>query len=461
MGVNLALMASTLCDHRQRSFKEPALAKAKLSKKVVTGAKAKAKPVVKAKASQVSAAKKQPKAVNVKVLPKAKPAAAKAGMASRGNVKSSEGSGRSLTKTPEAARVAIPPPVPSAPTRRSDGWMGPLADKPLPRATKLPPEGTPLNKRELEQALTVGQRGAVGEGSLKGRLIVYQGFPYLEVIGRDKRELFFLLQGPDQEVLPAYADHRVSISGLIRRNHNYGGSVDVRKYAAKKPGHDVEEAEPTPDETRLRLLSPGEIEMIGSPGMGVGVRGFARLRGTLEMSGEDYYLVVSNSGTRQQVSFVLSGKGAKSLKRSVGEIVVATGIVEKQTAWGGKIETEGTELRAPDYPPVARDSIEVVSIEASGSGGPKTYDVKLNHGLSVKLTEKQGFHWAIEPQTAKRVSLRECNLVSFNPTVREFFFTPRNPGLQEVDFFLGKTFNPMQVHKQFRILVNVKAPETA
>jgi hypothetical protein len=443
-------MAVTLCDHRQRSLKEPALAKAKLSKKVVTGAKAKAKPVVKAKASQPSSVKKAPKSAKTK--PSSKPVAAKAGKSSRGNVKS-------VVKAPDVAKASVPPPVPSAPTRRSDGWMGPLADKPLPRATKLPPEGTPLNKRELEQALTVGMRGVVGEGSLKGRLIVYQGFPYLEVIGRDKRELFFLLQGPDQEVLPAYADHRVSITGLIRRNHNYGGSVDVRKYAAKKPGHEVEESEPTPDESRLRLLSPGEIEMIGSPGMGVGVRGFARLRGTLEMSGEDYYLVVSNSGTRQQVSFVLSGKGAKALKRSVGEIVVATGIVEKQTAWGGKIETEGTELRAPDYPPVARDSIEVVSIEASGSGGPKTYDVKLNHGLSVKLTEKQGFHWAIEPQTAKRVSLRECNLVSFNPTVREFFFTPRNPGLQEVDFFLGKTFNPMQVHKQFRILVNVKAPE--
>ncbi len=353
----------------------------------------------------------------------------------------------------------VPSPQASAPTRRSDGWMGPLPDKAMPRATKLPPEAVPLNKRELEQALTVGMRGAVGEGSLKGRLIVYQGFPYLEVIGRDKRELFFLLQGPDQEVFPAYADHRVSVTGLIRRNHNYGGSVDVRKYAAKKPEHEAEEPEATPDETRLRLLSPGEVEMISNPGMGVGMRGFARLRGTLEMSGEAYYLVVSNSGTRQQVTFILEGKGAKALKRSVGEIVVATGVVEKQTAWGGRIDTEGTELRAPDYPPVARDSIEVVSIESSGSGAGKSLAVKVNHGLSVKLTEKQGYNWAVEPQTAKRVSLREVHLVGHNPTVREFFFTPRNPGLHEVDFFLGKTFNPMQVSKQYRLMLTVKGPD--
>ena len=91
----------------------------------------------------------------------------------------------------------------------------PAADKPRPRNTKLPPPGDPLNKRELEQLLTAGQgRGVQGEGSLKGRLITQGGFPSLVVVGRDQRELTVLLQGPDQEILPAYVDHKVSVSGL-------------------------------------------------------------------------------------------------------------------------------------------------------------------------------------------------------------------------------------------------------
>ena len=68
---------------------------------------------------------------------------------------------------------------------------------------------------------------------------------------------------------------------------------------------------------------------------------------------------------------------------------------------------------------------------------------------------------AIEPQTAKRVSLREVNVqhpTSGSP-VREFFFTPRNPGLQEIEFFLGKVHNPMQVARTFKVIANVKTPE--
>jgi len=350
----------------------------------------------------------------------------------------------------------------SAPPRRADGWLGPLPDKALPRQTKLPPEAELLTKREMEQVLTVGQRGAVGEGSLKGRLVVYQGFPYLEVIGRDKRELWFMLQGPDQEVLPAYGDHRVSVSGLIRRNHAYGGLVDVRKYSAKKPDVEVvaAPAEAPADEHRLRLLSPGEVTTIANPGMGVGVKGFAtELRGRLEMSGEEFYLVVSNPGTRQQVAFTLEGKATKGLKKYIGEVMVATGVVEKSTGWGGTIQAESAEARAPEYPPVSRDAIDVVAVEGV-SAQPKSVDVKLNHGLTVKLQEKQGHVWAIEPQTAKRVSLREVSLRHEGGTpVREFFFTPRNPGHQEIDFYLGKVHNPMQFSKTFKVIANVKAPD--
>lgn len=371
-------------------------------------------------------------------------------------------------KAPEKAEPAkkggktpIPAPSISVP-RRADGWMGPLPDKAMPRDTKLPAEVNLLTKREMEQALTVGERGVIGEGSMKGKLVLYQGFPYLEVIGRDKRELWFLLQGPEQEVLPAYADHKLSVSGLIRRFHNYGGSIDVRKKSHPKK---IEiEAPPeveVPEAAKLRLLSPGEVATIANPGMSVGVKGFATLRGRLEMNADEYYLVVSNPGTRQQVAFTLEGKAVKGLKKFIGEVVVANGVVEKSTGWGGRIECENCEPRAPEYPPVARDSIEVEEVEASGTGASKELEVKLNHGLSVKLSEKQGHVWAIEPQTAKRVSLREVNVEhqSSGSPMREFFFTPRNPGVQEIEFFLGKVHNPMQVARTFKVIVNVKAPE--
>lgn len=349
----------------------------------------------------------------------------------------------------------------SAPPRRPDGWLGPLPDKPLPRSTKLPAEANLLTKREMEQALTVGERGVIGEGSMKGKLVLYQGFPYLEVIGRDKRELWFLLQGPDQEVLPAYADHKVSVSGLVKKFHNHGGSVDVRKYSAKKPEAEVVPVAEEEEVEKLRLLSPGELTTIANPGMSVGVKGFATLRGRLEMNAEEYYLVVSNPGTRQQVAFTLEGKGVKGLKKFIGEICVATGVVEKSTGWGGRIECESCEPRAPEFPPVARDSIEIVDIEASGQGAAREIDVKLNNGLTVKLPEKQGHVWAIEPQTAKRVSLREVNVEhpSSGSPLREFFFTPRNPGVQEIEFFLGKVHNPMQVARTFKVIANVKPSE--
>ncbi|MBE2251547.1 MAG: transcriptional regulator [Myxococcus sp.] len=354
------------------------------------------------------------------------------------------------------ASPPIPNPALSAPTRRPDGWVGPLPDKPLPRATKLPSELEALTKREMEQVYTVGARGVFGEGPLKGRLIVYQGFPYLEVIGRDKRELWFLLQGPDQEVLPAYVDHRVSVSGLIKKNHNYGGTVDVRKYSAKK----VESDAPAPvaePEVKLRLFSPGEIETISQPGMSVGQRGYATLRGRLEMSGDQFYLVVTNHGTRQQVAFTIEGKAQKGLKKYVGEIMVATGVIEKATGWGGTIAAEVCEPRAPEYPPVSRDLIEISTIEGASSN-PKHATVKVNNGLVVRLPEKQGHVWSIEPAIAKRLSLREVNLEPQGP-VREFFFTPRNPGVLDIDFFLAKTHNPMQVSKQFRLTVDVKPLE--
>ncbi|MFZ5440766.1 MAG: transcriptional regulator [Myxococcota bacterium] len=413
-------------------------------------AKTKAKPAAAKKATK-SAPKKVAKAAPAKKVkaPKAAPKAAK-----------TQAKPAKAEPVAKGKAAAVPAPAISVP-RRADGWLGPLPDKDVPRNTKLPSDGTLLTKREMEQALTVGERGVIGEGSMKGRLVLYQGFPYLEVIGRDKRELYFILQGPDQEVLPAYVDHKVSVLGLIKRFHNYGGSIDVRKFSAKKPEEVAAPVEEVPEAAKLRLLSPGEVTTVGSPGMSVGLKGFATLRGRLEMNADEYYLVVSNPGTRQQVAFTLEGKAVKGIKKFIGEIVVATGVVEKTTGWGGRIECENCEPRAPEFPPVARESIEVVEVEASGTGNDRTVEVKLNNGLSVKLSEKQGHVWAIEPQTAKRVSLREVNVhhQSSGSPMREFFFTPRNPGVQEIEFYLGKVHNPMQVARTFKVIANVKSPE--
>ena len=327
--------------------------------------------------------------------------------------------------------------------------------KSQPRATKLPPTADPLNKREMEELLTAGQgRGVSGEGSLKGRLLVREGFPYLQVMGRDKRELLFLLQGPDQEVLPAYVDHKVSVSGYIKKTTNYGGVVDVRKYSAKKPGHDVA---PAPVEEKLKFLSPGELEQIAAAGMGAGMKGFGTLRGNLEMTGDEYFLVVSNAGTRQQVSFLLQGRGAKGLRKHVGQTLQVTGIVEKSSGWGGTVQVEIFEPRLTDHRAISRENLEIVQVDGPTDVG-ETVEAKLNQGLAVRLPERPGFTWAIEPTTAKRMGLREANYEPPNdgPARREFFFTPRNPGAFEIDFFLAKAFNPAQVSKTFKLGVVVR-----
>lgn len=333
----------------------------------------------------------------------------------------------------------------------------PAVERPRPRATKLPPPGEPLNKRDMEQLLTAGQgRGVVGEGSLKGRLTLLDGLPGLLVVGRDKRELAFVLQGPDQEVLPAYVDHKVSVSGLIKKTTNYGGTVDVRKFSAKKPEIEEPVPEPVESETRLRYLSPGEVSQVISAGMGAGMKGFAALRGNLEMTGEDFVLVVSNAGTRQQVSFILEGKSGKNLRRFLGQTLSITGVVDKASGWGGRLDVENVEVRPAETRPMSRDGLETVHVEGEQSA---SIDVRLNHAFIVRLQEQPGFSWAIEPTAAKRLGLREANFEpgSEGPATREFFFTPRNPGAAEVEFFLAKAFNPGQVERSFKLNVAVKA----
>src|SRR5262249_31895805 len=82
----------------------------------------------------------------------------------------------------------------------------------------------------------------------------------------------------------------------------------------------------------------------------------------------------------------------------------------------------------------------------------ETVEARLNQGLAVRLPERPGFTWAIEPTTAKRMGLREANYEppGDGPARREFFFTPRNPGAFEIDFFLAQAFNPAPVSETFQ-----------
>jgi hypothetical protein len=244
----------------------------------------------------------------------------------------------------------------------------------------------------------------------------------------------------------------------VKRTNNHGGTVDVRKYSAKKPEVEVIES-PAIAEARLKFLSPGETEQVCNAGMGAGMKGFASMRGTLEMTGDDFFLVVSNGGTRQQVSFNLTGKNARGLKKYIGGTMYVTGVVEKTSGWGGSIHVETVEPRPVETRPVSRDGMELKALDARGETG--AIEVKLNSGLSVRLPERAGYTWAVEPTLAKRVSLREANFEQKGggSATREFFFTPRNPGVHEVEFFLAKAFNPTHVAKTYKLTVAVRPGE--
>jgi hypothetical protein len=412
----------------------------KTATKQVAKAAEKVVKVAKAKVAKVAKATKEPKEKE------AAPAKAKVAAAKGASEKPAKAGGEKPAKGEKGSKSSVP--------------AAPAVERPRPRATKLPPPGEPLTKRELEQILTVGEgRGVMGEGSLKGRLVLQGELPALVVIGRDKRELTFTLQGPDQEVLPAYVNHKVSVSGLIRKMTNNGGTVDVRKYSAKKPEVEAAEAAAATaadNEPKLRFLSPGEVSMATAAGMGSGIKGFAAIRGNLEMMGEDFVLVVAHGGTRQQVSFRLEGKGAKGLRKHLGQTLQVTGVVDKSAGWGGTIDVENVEPRPSEFRAISRDEMEIVHVEGEV---PTSVDVKLNHGLTVRLQEQPGSTWAIEPTVAKRVGLREARFepgTSGGPATREFFFTPRNPGNTEVEFFLAKAFSPGQVERSFKINVTVK-----
>jgi len=350
-------------------------------------------------------------------------------------------------KTPEELNVAM--------------FFGPLPDKSALKPSALPALMTALNKREMEQVLTVGSgRGVFGEGSMKGKLLLYMGFPYLEVVGRDRRELYFLLQGPEQEVLPAYSQHKVSVNGLIRKTHNYGGTIDVRKYSAKST-----EPEPAPApaaaEPKLQFLSPGELQQITTPGMGTGMRGFASVRGVLEVSGKDYYLVLGGQGTWQQVSFKMEGKEAEGLRPYVGQTLHATGVLEKETGWSGRLGVESYELRAPPLRTLSREGLDIYVVNRL----EETPSVILEgeQALLVCLAEVPPYIWTVDIAAAKRLGLREVvsrlQEAEGTQAQKEFFFFPRMPGVVELDFFLSKIVSPQQYERTLRLQVTVLPQE--
>jgi len=335
-------------------------------------------------------------------------------------------------------------------------FFGPLPDKPSPKLSELPSLMTALTRREMEQVLTVGSgRGVAGEGSMKGKLLLHMGFPYLEVMGRDRRELYFLLQGPDQEVFPAYAQHRVSVSGLIRKTHNYGGTIDVRKYSAKSTEVELVLA-PVVVEPKLQFLSPGELQQIATPGMGAGMRGFASIRGVVELSGESYNLILGGQGTWQQVSFRLEGVLLEGLRPHIGQTLQVTGVVEKETGWSGRVLAESHELRAPTLRALSREGLDVYTIAPTEAS---SVVLEGRQALLVCLEEVPRYVWTVDIAVAKRLGLRE---VVSRPkseqgieVQKEFFFLPRMPGIFELDFFLSKIVSPQQFDRSFRLHVTI------
>src|SRR5581483_11052875 len=107
-------------------------------------------------AKKKAASKKKAKKVAQKAAPKKVAKAPKAAKPAK--------PAKVLPKGKKGKGDDVPTPQFSAP-RKEGAFLGPMPDKPMPRASKLPGQGEPLTKREMEQLLTVGLgRGVQGEG---------------------------------------------------------------------------------------------------------------------------------------------------------------------------------------------------------------------------------------------------------------------------------------------------------
>ena len=89
-------------------------------------------------------------------------------------------------------------------------------------------------------------------------------------------------------------------------------------------------------------------------------------------------------------------------------------------------------------------------------GGELAYDAA-DRGIFHQIKDGRFIgRTAVEGAEYQRIALREANYEPGSPATREFFFTPRTPGLFDVEFFLAKAFNPSHVAKSCVLGVDVK-----
>ncbi len=119
-------------------------------------------------------------------------------------------------------------------------------------------------------------------------------------------------------------------------------------------------------------LSDPELERIAGVG-GEGMKGRGTLQGKVDLINGKAYLVTANEGSKSAVRFALDIKNAREL---VGQSVSISGMIEKQSPWGGKITgadvvtgTSGPGAKFGDYVAL-KGTIQHRDIMAIGGEAP-------------------------------------------------------------------------------------------
>ena len=321
----------------------------------------------------------------------------------------------------------------------------------------FPRVGEPLTKREMEQLLTAGEgRGVVGEGSLKGRLVVKDGCRTCMVVGRDKRELIFLLQGPDQEVSRRTWTTRSPSAGSSGRRTNYGGTVDVRKYSAKKP-----EAEAPPPRRRrggeAALPVPGRGRAGDrNAGMGAGMQG---LRLAARQPGDDRRGLLPRRLQRRHPAAGLlppRGQGRQGAAQVRGPAAARHRRGGEVLRLGRQASRWRTSSRGP--PSAARISRERHGDRPRGGrGGPRRWRSGSTTASPCGCRSSRATPGPSSPPppSAWACARRTSSPASERPGTREFFFTPRNPGPRG-GVLPRQGLHSGQVERSFKLTVTVK-----
>ncbi len=207
---------------------------------------------------------------------------------------------------------------------------------------------------------------------------------------------------------------------------------------------------------KLRFLSPGEVEQIASPGMGAGMNGFASVRGSLEMSGEDFILVVSNAGTRQQVTFRLGGKNAQGLPQAhrpdgPGDRGGGQGVRLGRNASRSRASSRGRP-RCAD----SRDNLEVGRASRARTRPSGRREAQPGAGRAPPRARRLPLGDRAHDVQADRTPRGELQPCTPGPRTREFFFTPRNPGPTTWTSSWPRCTRPAQVLRTYKLVVNVR-----